>query len=124
MTTVINSSYCLDCKNPVPEKRESCPYCGSERRSLHVTITEEVKLHDQIGGSITSAGAKEPRQEFKRGDDYHRQSGQWNFLDRLIDRANDWYKEHIINSNGKYIKNVNERLSKHQGHGSAKYKSK
>ena len=58
------------------------------------------------------------------GDDLYHQSGQWNKLDRTIDRLNDRYTELITDPvTGKVIRSCDEPSSQHQGHGTAKRKS-
>jgi len=54
------------------------------------------------------------------GDDLHA-SGLWMHKERLIDRENDHYRERIVNpATGKEVHFVDEPLSQHWGHGSAK----
>ena len=51
--------------------------------------------------------------------------GYWkSSLKRFIDRANNLYVEEIKDKDGKSIKQCEEPLDKHQGHGSAKGKPK
>jgi len=68
-------------------------------------------------------GHKKPISESVTGDDLHQQSGQWNKLDRTIDRENNRYRELIIDpATGTVIRSCDEPLSDHQGHGTAKPK--
>jgi hypothetical protein len=113
--------FCSECNNPVSEERKPCVNCGCERRNSQIVCQENIRLHCKILGKLKSLCKKKPRIEFKNGDDFYRKTKKWNLLDRFIDRENDWYKELIMNEKGEVIRNVSEPLSKHQGHGSAKY---
>ncbi len=54
---------------------------------------------------------------------YHKAPKRWNFLTRIIDRENDRYYELIKDGETDQIINeTEEKLSDHQGHGSAKKK--
>jgi len=55
------------------------------------------------------------------GDSYHRNSGVWNRLKRIVDRAQNWYYEHITAPDGSVIHHQEEPLSEHKLHGSAKH---
>lgn len=89
-----------------------------------MTFSENISPHDQIGGKVKDKDDKVPRLKFKKGDDLFKKTSTWNIIHRVIDRTNNWYKELITNKNGETIRNVEEPLDKHTGHGSAKYKSK
>jgi UDP-N-acetylenolpyruvoylglucosamine reductase len=58
----------------------------------------------------------------KSGASFFKKTKTWHSLNRVIDKVNDVYKELILDSSGKVIKNVKMKLTQHQGHGSAKYK--
>jgi len=61
-------------------------------------------------------------QETWTGDSYHRNSGTWRRLTRLVDRAKNWYFEHITAADGTVVVHQEHPLSEHQGHGVAKRK--
>ena len=110
----------------LPEKeRTPCPKCGSIGRAWAIVITDTVGLKDRHraklkGGERTSSGRI--GRELVQGDDYHKKSGVWNYLYRLIDRMSDWYHKRITDpKTGKTIHECQEPLSKHTGHGSAKH---
>jgi len=59
------------------------------------------------------------------GDDLHRKSGKWMKKERLIDRANDRYKEVVTDpETGSVVHQSEEPLSQHRGYGSAKKNKK
>ena len=59
--------------------------------------------------------------EIDQGHDLHHRTGRWSLLHRLIDRRNDRYQERIVDAEtGQVLQEVDEPLSAHRGHGSAK----
>jgi len=57
------------------------------------------------------------------GSDLSIRLQKWMRLERVIDRENDHYKEVVTDpTTGDVIHQCDEPLSKHQGHGSAKFK--
>jgi hypothetical protein len=89
-----------------------------------VGLDEPVELHEALKGKLSDprkTGKRKVRGEFRTGDDLHRQTNQWNKVDRDIDRENDRYRETITDGKtGKVIRSVDEPLSSHRGRGSAK----
>lgn len=64
---------------------------------------------------------KKPRVEHVSGDDFHRATGKWNKLERLIDGRNNRYREVIRDpETGAVLRFVDEPLTEHRGRGSAK----
>lgn len=100
-----------------------CPKCGSRRRVIEVYVTESLILREKWAMKQERPGRKKPISESVMGDDLHRQSGQWNKLERTIDRENDRYTELITDPvTGNVIRSCDEPLSQHQGRGTAKRK--
>ena len=120
-----NTNYfCMNCKKTASEERTPCPNCGCKKRHIEHRLTESISVHWQIIGKVKGLFKKKPRLEFKKGDDLYKKTGEWNFIDRIIDRTNYWYKKIIKDKKGNIIIKVEKSLKKHQGHGSAKYKKK
>jgi DNA-directed RNA polymerase subunit RPC12/RpoP len=117
-----------EAKNITEQEMMPCPICGSLGRALEKKLENGVKVEDRDrqklrGGKKTSSGR--PGRELVQGHDYHRQSGVWNYLYRLIDRMKDWYHEKVTDlKTGKTIHECQEPLSKHRGRGSAKQSTK
>ncbi|HZR05425.1 MAG TPA: hypothetical protein VFA61_06325 [Candidatus Udaeobacter sp.] len=58
------------------------------------------------------------------GDDFHRNTGRWMKLYRLIDRMKDRYNEQVTDpATGEIVHECSEPLDNHKGHGSAKAKN-
>jgi hypothetical protein len=51
---------------------------------------------------------------------FFRATGKWHFVRRIVDRKTDRYFEHITDENGELIRECEERLTDHQGRGTAK----
>lgn len=123
MVKKMGEIYCKDCGQKLSKEDKICPSCGSNKRHIVLKLEEKIELHEQIKGKVKEKGAKKPVQEFKFGDDPHRESGKWHHREMYIDRRNDSYKEIVKDkSTGKIVHKCEEPLSKHIGHGSAKYK--
>lgn len=121
---------CGQCKTPLnepsdlpTEERPPCPECGSLSRHKLGTINSSIPFHSKVGYKAKRRGKGKPFIEGVAGDDLHRATGKWNRLERMIDRENDRYKEVIIDlETGRVVRHVEEPLSDHQGHGTAKKK--
>jgi hypothetical protein len=61
-----------------------------------------------------------PFVEKRQGDDLHRDTREWRTLNRAIDRDNDRYTETITSPTRGVVRDVDEPLSQHRGHGAAK----
>jgi phage FluMu protein Com len=77
---------------PVDE-RKGCPRCGSMSRHFSLSMSETVTVHGMLGLKGRHATGGRPFIEQKVGDDFHRKSGRWMMLERVIDRATNWYRE-------------------------------
>ena len=109
-------------------ERTPCPQCGSLGLVLVRVQSDMVEVNDRhrmkLKGVVRTASGK-PSRELTQGHDFHRISGVWNYLYRLIDRMNNWYHEKITEpKTNKTIHERQEPLSNHRGHGSAKHSKK
>jgi gluconate kinase len=129
---VDESSRCGVCGNAALDEsdgqRVPCPTCGSLKRAYRLSLSDSVDIHESLKGKVVDpkkTGKKKVRAEFVSGDDLHRKTGQWNKLERDIDRESDRYREKIVDSEtGQIIRSVDEPLSQHQGRGSARRPAK
>jgi hypothetical protein len=107
------------------EERIDCPACGSMKRAFAIEISDTVQLHSTLTLKAKSAAGGRPFMKQKVGDDLHRKTGKWMKLEGVIDRVKDWYKEAVTDpETGQVIHHVEEPLSDHQGHGSARNRNK
>lgn len=117
---------CADCGLDFPSEgmdgapQRPCSQCGSTKRHIAVSLSETVGVHDQMRLKQRRPGVRRPVRELTVGDDLYRKTGEWNHLERDIDRENDRYRERIINPRtGEVIREVDEPLSEHRGRGAA-----
>jgi hypothetical protein len=99
---------------------ELLPHLRIGNRLIEAHDEQAIKAYEQVGVKKKRPGEKKPYEEIKIGDDLHRNTGQWNRLERIIDRNHDRYFEHIEDAAGNPIRHCDEPLSQHQGRGSAK----
>ena len=104
-----------------PDDRTGCPSCGSMSRHFSVSISETVTVRSMLGLKGRHATGGRPFIEQKVCDDLHRKSDRWMRLERVIDRAKNWYRELVTDrETGKVVHQCDEPLSDHRGHGTAK----
>ena len=96
------------------EARQPCPSCGSISRLFHVSLSGTVTLHSKLQMKARHPNAGRPFIEQTVGDDLHRKSGKWMRLQRLIDRATNWYREIVTDPETRtIIHQTEEPLSEH-----------
>jgi hypothetical protein len=103
------------------DERQPCPSCGSLDRRVELLLESSIDVRSEVGLKAKEPGARKPFVEQRVGDSYHRDSGRWNRLRRLIDRRRNRYVEHIEDGEtGETLHDVDEPLTDHTGHGSAR----
>jgi hypothetical protein len=104
------------------EDRQPCPTCGSLARTFGVTLTGSIGVHGSVRLKARhgEVGKAEPYLESFRGSDYHRDSGEWRQVSRVVDREHDRYTERIVDAEGNVVREVGESLHEHTGRGAAK----
>jgi hypothetical protein len=109
----------------VPGDRTPCANggCGSVAVVIDLSISDVVDGRDRLTGMLKNPvlGSRKGRKvDFTTGTDYFRRGQRWHRVDRTIDYANDWYDETITDeTTGEVIRDCHERLTDHQGRGSA-----
>lgn len=118
---------CSACGASLPEPgriqdQKPCPSCGSTARTFAVTLTDKAEAHDSLATKARhgDVGKVKPYREAFTGFDYHRDSKEWRQVSRVVDREGDRYTERIVDAAGNVVRDVDEPLSKHRGHGTAK----
>jgi hypothetical protein len=99
-----------------PEKRTPCTQCGSLARTARVTWTETVTVTADLKtrAKHREDGTKVLR-DITEGDDFHRDTGKWNLMRRVIDRANNWYEETFRDrTSGAIVHHTAEPLTEHK----------
>jgi hypothetical protein len=118
---------CSNCGAPVLEPgriedQKPCPSCGSTARTFAVTLTDKAEAHDSLATKARygDVGKVKPYREAFTGFDYHRDTREWRQVYRVVDREGDRYTERIMDAAGNVVRDVDEPLSDHRGHGTAK----
>ena len=125
------SVHCVACGASLDEnpsapvgERLPCPHCGSLLRRIDVTCSDTLSLHSKLNVKARRAREKRPFMDQTIGDDFHRNTGRWMKLYRLIDRMKDRYNEQVTDpATGEIVHECSEPLDNHKGHGSAKAKN-
>jgi hypothetical protein len=103
-----------------PAVRTPCPRCGGLTRNFDQAVGGTVTPHSTLAAKARPATGGKPYAEIRTGADVHRASGTWSRLHRVIDRRHDHYLERIIAEDGSVVRDVDERLTDHRGHGADK----
>lgn len=114
---------CSACLQDVPdcEPRQPCPRCGGMGRTFDQTMTEAVRLADEISElKHKKKGRKKLWYHMRNRMELSHKTGELNRREFIRDRENDYYFERVTSPTGEVIHFCEEPLSKHQGHGSAK----
>ena len=124
---------CSDCGEPLPlelassREKPPCASCGSTARTIMVTVEDTITLHEKIGWETNDPNLpsrkkqKKTRVEGITGSEWSDSLQKMVHKERLIDRKNDRYREVVKDTKtGDVIHEVDEPLSQHIGHGSAK----
>ena len=111
---------------PDEENRKPCQFCGSSARTINLLLKEDIHLHEFIDVKKKFPGYphdKKLRVHLQQGDQLNHGTGKWIKKERLIDKEKNTYSEKIIEpETGKILRQANEPLKNHTGHGSDKEK--
>jgi hypothetical protein len=129
MPAEITGVWCNGCGEPLAgarpddpvEGRAPCPVCGSLSRLVKVFAHDEVTFHSDLGlkkksPGFKSGGRSRPAQEQWSGDE-RSADGVWRDRQRVVDRERNRYIERVTDPDGTVIRDVDEPLDQHLGHG-------
>lgn len=95
--------------------------CGHKHFSIQ--FEERLEFHASLGFKVKRRDKGKPYLEGRSGDGLHFKTGKWMIVERIIDRAKNWYKELVTDpKTGNVVHHCEEPLSQHQGHGTARTK--
>ena len=129
MSVSAETIVCSDCGAALTDARPSdelaqrapCASCGGTKRTYHVFVIESVPLRDGLAMKAKRPGDKRPYVESKAVPDHSRKLEKLVHLERIVDRDNDRYFERVTDyESGEVIRECDEPLSQHLGHGSDK----
>jgi len=122
------NAICVDCNYIIPNIANKCENCGSNRKIMHLSFSENMNLRERVKEGIsgclkdrTKTGKKKETLKFFKGHDKRKSQNDWVNKERIIDIANDRYYELVETLDGGKLRECDEKLSEHQGHGSAKF---
>ena len=124
---------CSNCGEQLPleiaysHDKPPCGNCGSTASHVTVTIEDTIALHDSLEWEGNDSNLpsrkkqKKTRVEGKTGSEWSAHLQKMVHKERLIDRKSDRYQELVKDlETGEVIHEIDEPLSEHTGHGSAK----
>jgi len=110
------TAYPIEIARSMRSGAQPCAACGETNPVYHLTLTATSRTRVVMQGKARDVAAK-VFTEMKSGDDFHRDSGRWRHLLRLIDRRNNRYVERITEHDGTVAREVDGPLTEHRGHG-------
>ena len=103
--------------------RVTCPNCGSTERAINVFIQDEGHPYASIRAKSFSPNSRKFQMDVISGE-IKNKDGKIVKKTRVIDRAKNLYSEKIVDQQGNVLRETNERLTDHKGHGSANLSKK
>ena len=128
--------HCLNCKLRLPGEwlteasTSPCPACGSVTRDIRVSIAEHFPVMPTMGLRAQLRDPSLPHKKKLRHDQFlgieaRHDTGGLVHKTRVIDKHQNFYKEKVVDlESGEILVDKEEKLSQHQGHGSAKERPK
>ncbi len=122
---------CGDCgavaeeDEPAVDVPPTCNACGSANCTAVIIATTVFTIRDRVEGwhlTPNRRSKKKAAEHFILGAEIRRSTGEFVEKIRHIDRENDHYFEKVTDEAGVVLHHVDEPLSEHWGHGSAKFK--
>ncbi|MGE4057163.1 MAG: hypothetical protein AB7F99_20440 [Vicinamibacterales bacterium] len=124
---------CGNCGEPLdepmnldPARRQPCPKCASLSRKMFVGLSGEMPPPPsslKAKGRHAGTGWNKWFIKTFTGADWSQALQRFVRKVRILDRDNDRYVEKVIDpATGDVLRDVEEPLSEHQGHGSAKFR--
>ena len=134
MTDQVTVVTCGDCQEVLDEpsdtpveKRAPCPNCESTSRHFKVEITSTVTVRSGVRGKARSGEPGKPGGKpwltTMSEPSWSYRAQKWMHREKTENRREDRYTEVVKDPDtGEIIHEVDEPLSEHRGHGSAKQK--
>jgi len=117
---------CADCNSVLPNQNDKCKKCGSTKKVIKLFFGDIMpEIHESLGFKVkdkTKNSKKNPVLKVFQGNEIYKRTGEWVNKEREIDKTNNRYYENIETLDGKILHHCDEKLTDHQGHGSAKIK--
>lgn len=127
MSETVQLVVCGGCKQSLDEspnlsldKRRPCPTCGSTARAFSVQATATLDMRESLNSHQKRPGRRGFVVSQFTGWDLRNSVGDFVRKHRRIDRLANRYIEHVETKDGVELRHVEEPLTKHRDHGSAK----
>jgi hypothetical protein len=108
-------NHCGASVDPSPD--EPCPHCGQAAgKRISVVITDKIGITESLEarGVPQGSGRSAYSQRNQQGTELFRNTGRMHKVERVIDRRNNRYYEHIEDAEtGEVIRHKDEPLSEH-----------
>jgi len=119
----MSSISCANCHTPIPEphlnesgEKKPCSSCGSTLRNYGQELAAEVMMHATLAFKARSPGRRPFALGFV-GASFHRLTGAWHQVERVVFRDKNLYREKVTDESGRVIRDVQHPLTDHKGHG-------
>ncbi len=100
-----------------------CRACAEREPFVSVFDADSTNLHEDAALKARRQGEKNPYLELKLGESLEYGTGVWRLRLQRVDRDANWYDKVVTDQDtGSPIHECHERLTEHQGRGSAKGK--
>jgi hypothetical protein len=102
-------------------ERTPCPTCGTLGRRFEVDVSATVEVHSSLDMKAKTPGKRRPFVEQRQGASFSYARKKWIQFVRIIDRRGNRYVERVHDpETDEVLRDADEPLSGHQGHGSAR----
>lgn len=125
-TLPVDGAHCANCGENLVYRawfrskiKSPCPACGSNLKIYEKLIVATFSVGAWVEGKTTkkvrSGKRNRPAQEFEQGDSFYDKWRRWSRLERLYDRENDRYYEHIEDAKTGWVhEHKDESLREHR----------
>lgn len=116
---------CSQCGQELPARevgdRSACPKCGATARTVKLELKAEAKVFAGLRAIAFSRSKSKWFAKLLSEPTWQYIRKLWAHRFKMEDKKNDRYVEHVVNSQtGEVLHSCDEKLTEHQGHGSAK----
>lgn len=114
--------YCKGCgKERIAEDTKACTDCGIRGWLFTLVLESSLTPHSFLDAKALHSNSRKWFARSKVGSSFYTLTGRWHRLERFINRASNWYYEHITDAEtGEIVRHDEGKLTDHTGHGSAK----
>ncbi len=125
--------FCRECEKeldgPLSNPPEQCPYCGSSKLKIQTFFEETIPKPREWTRTRLKDDSKPSKKKIRHeqiiGEEKRIDKDKWVDKTRITDKDGNRYRELVVDQEtGEVLRDVDEKLTDHIGHGSAKFKKK